>query len=212
MEKTDAVVKTEAPKTRPVVLKEDGKEFHLAVSKTGEVVKYTAGAGIPDGHTEMTQPWDQDGALGGTNNGNGQGQGKAAADEDKDLELRTLAGGLKKEDLEALVKMATTLPSLLEGLTKSVTTQGEMLTKTVTRLDAVEKTAATAVKKAEGSVVHVAANVDSALENLGGGRRNVVKREMTRTAEQIRKAEYPESLWTNSLGVLETHIPGVEEV
>lgn len=197
---------------KPVVLKDaDGTEFHLAVSKTGEVIKYTAGSKIPEGHTTMTMPWDQDGALGGTNNGNGQGQGKAADPDTKaDNELKyTGAGGLKKleETIEALAK----LPGLVESLAKSIEAQGEVVKTVTTRLEQVEKTAQGAVKKAEDKsvVVHFPPNYDSAYENLGG-RKPIAK--SVRTPEMVRKAQFPESVWEGSMGALESHIPGVENV
>lgn len=208
-------------KVRPIVFKDaDGKEYNLAVSKTGEVIKYSAGAGIPEGHTTMTMPWDQDGALGGTNNGNGQGQGKAASDEGHDNEVHhtgaggdrgnmdgsSPAGSVKKEDLDALIKAVGELPTLVQGIVKSMGEQSEALKTLTGRMDTVEKTAATAVKKAESSVVHVGVDYDSAMENLGG-RKPVVKRD-TRTPEQVKKAQFPEDLWTGTLGIIEGHRVG----
>ncbi|CAM6004370.1 unnamed protein product [Sphagnum balticum] len=172
----------------------------------------------------MTEEWMQDGSDGNFGNENGQGKGKAYASESADDEVKhtgaggdtgnmdgsTPAGSMKKSELDALLAAVATIPDTLKGIVKSVAEQGELLKKTTERLEAVEKTAATAVRKAEGVVVHVGTNYDSAFENLGGGQRRVIKRDM-RTAEQIKKAEYPEELWTGALGVVETHIPGVEE-
>lgn len=210
---------------RPIVFKDDkGVEFHQAVSPEGLVMKYTAGAKIPEGHTTMTEQWDQDPALGGTNNGNGQGQGKAKASESADNEVehtgaggdrgnmdgKSPAGSIKKEDLDALITAVGDLPTLVAGIAKSVSEQSEMLKGLTTRLETVEKTATTAIKKADRSVVHVGANYDSAMENLGG-RRPVAKQERTR--EQIAKAQYPEDLWTQGspLGIIDQHRIGEDD-
>jgi hypothetical protein len=222
-----AAAATVKKSVRPIVFKNaDGSEYHQAVSPEGLVMKYTAGAKIPEGHTTMTEPWDQDGALGGTNNGNGQGQGKAQADEDANNEVRnTGAGGdrgnmdgdspvgsIKKEDLDALLKAVGDLPALVAGIAKSVGEQGETLKTMTGRLAAVEKTATTAVQKAEKTVVHVGTDYDSAFENLGGGRRRgSVEKADARTPEMIRKAEYPDSLWGKTLGIIEQHRVGEGE-
>lgn len=198
---------------RPIIFKDaEGKEFIQAVAPNGLVQKYTPGAKIPEGHTTMTEEWEQNGSNGNFGNENGQGKGKAAASESADDELNhTGAGGLKKSELETVIKSLATLPDLVSTLAKTIETQGEQLKKTGERLDAIEKTATVALAKADKTVVHVGTNYDSAYENLGGGRRPVAK--AARTAEQIRKAEYPDELWSNGvLGALETHIPGVESV
>jgi hypothetical protein len=201
---------------KPVVVKSGGKEFHLAVNTaTGAVIKYTPGAKIPEGHTTMTEEWEQEGSNGDKNfNTDGNNKGKSAdPGTQADNELKhTGAGGLKKEDLEALVTTMQTLPGLVEALAKSIAAQGEVLKAQNTRLEAVEKTAAGAVKKAEEkTVVHIGTNYDSAYENLGGGAKRVVKGE-TRTREQVAKAQFPERVWEGALGALESHIPGVESV
>lgn len=209
-EKTGLVKKS----YRPKVMKDaEGKEYVMAFSPEGLVMKYTPGAKIPEGHTCMTEEWDQDGALGGTNNGNGQGQGKAKASETSENEVKhtgaggdrgnmdgaSPAGSLKK--LETLIESLAELPGLVGELAKSVAAQGEQIA-------AIEKTAKEAVKKAEGTVLHASVVHDSAYENMGG--RRAAKPALT--ARQIAKAEFPDSLWTGSLGALEAHIPGVESV
>lgn len=245
-DKTETVVKTEAAKVdapvvpevkpveksyRPKVMKDaEGKEYILAIAPTGIVMKYSPGAKIPEGHTTMTEEWDQEGSLGGGNNGNGQGQGKAKASEGHDNEVAhtgaggdrgnmdgsTPAGSLKKEEIDTVLKSLAELPALVAELAKSVKAQGEELKKSTTRLDSIEKTAQEAVKKAEGTVVHVTAVHDSAYENLGGSRRPAVP---ARTARQIAKAEFSDDLWKGTFGALEAgissasdRIPGVESV
>ena len=192
---------------RPIVFKNaDGTEYHQAIAPNGLIVKFTPGAKIPEGHTTMTEEWEQHGSDGNFGNENGQGKGKAAASEEADNELKhTGAGGLKKEEMEALLVGLAGVPGLLGSLAKSVEAQGEMLKKTIERVDSVEKSAQVALKKAETTVIHVAPVHDSAFENLGGGRRAV--REV-RSPRQISKAEFPEEVWEGVLGVMERHIPG----
>lgn len=207
---------------RPIVFKNaDGTEYHQAISVKGLVVKYTPGAKIPDGHTTMTEEWEQDGSNGNFGNEDGQGQGKAKASEEANNEVNhtgaggdrgnmdgsSPAGSIKKEDLDALIKAVGELPTIVQGIAKSVSEQGETLKALVGRVDTVEKTATTAIKKADSSVVHVGTDYDSALESMGGNRR-VVKND-TRTPEMVRKAQYPEDLWGGGiLGILEQHKVG----
>lgn len=212
---------------RPIVFKNaDGSEYLQAVSPKGLVIKYTAGAKIPEGHTTMTEEWEQDGSNGNFGNENGQGKGKAAASEAADNEVKhtgaggdtgnmdgsSPAGSIKKADVEALIKAVGELPTIVAGIAKSVGEQGETLKTLVDRVAKVETTATTAIKKAEGSVVHVGTDYDSAMESLGGGRRSVTKKE-TRTPEMIKKAQYPDSLWTKGspLGIIDQHRVGEEE-
>jgi len=210
---TEVLVSAKKPK---VYKDEEGKDFMLVKHADGAVVKYSPGAKIPDGAAEMTMPWDQDGALGGSNNGNGQGQGKAAASEAADNELKyTGAGGLKKEDVEALLSAAfAPIAKSFSELTAVVTKQGETLAATVTKQAEIEKTAKTAVEKAERTVVHVQGNYDAARESLGGGAR--AGRAQVRKSEQARpvnveKAEFPDSLWAGALGAIEQHRVGDAE-
>jgi len=197
---------------KPIVVKgSDGTLFNLAVSKDGKIVKYTAGAKIPEGHTTMTEEWEQKGSDGDSNfNTDGNNKGKSADPDTKaDNELmHTGAGGLKKEDFDAGMQ---TLTSLVTALAKSVEAQGEVIKAQATRLEAVEKTAATAVKKADDkAVVHVTPNYDSAFESLG--HRRMAKAAERRTPAQIAKAEYPDSLWEGTMSAFDHRIPGVESV
>lgn len=184
-------------------------DMGTAVKADGKVVTPVAkgGPGMPSAGAatkvpkEQTPGWDAD--MTDT--------GIPEDPDTKDTELNDLAGGMKKSDIETILKSLATLPALVTALAKSVETQSELLQKSNSRIDAIEKTAKEAVVKAERNVVHVGTDYDSAYENLGGGQRPIAKRDV-RTPEQVRKAQFPDSLWEGSLGVLESHIPGVESV
>lgn len=202
---------------RPIVFKNaDGTEYHQAVSAKGLVVKYTAGAKIPEGHTTMTEEWVQDEQNGpATNTGlpaepdtaNNLVEHTGAGGDRGNMDGDSPAGSIKKADLDALIKAVGELPTIVAGIAKSVGEQSETLKVLTGRLDTVEKTAVTTIRKADKSVVHVGTDYDSALESMGGNRRAVEKKD-TRTPEQIRKAEYPDSLWTGTLGIIEQHRVG----
>ncbi len=199
---------------RPKLFKEaDGTEYVQAIDhKTGMIEKYQPGAKIPEGKTTMTEEWEQHGSNGNFGNEDGQGKGKAYASESADYELsHTGAGGMKKSEIEAILKSLSTLPELVINLAKTVEKQGEELKKTQEKLTAVEKTATTAVSKADRTVVHVSPVHDAAYENLGGGQRQT-RVTSNRTAAQVAKAEYPDDVWKGALGAIEQHRRGIEEV
>lgn len=193
-----------------VVFMDDKGDYIAALRKSdGKVVKYTPGAKIPEGHTTLTEEWEQDERNG---EGNSQGQGKAKSSETADNELHhTGAGGLRKEDVAEMLKAAfAPVAQSFTDLSKTVTDMATVQKKQGERLDGIEKTAREAVTKAERTVVHVGANYDSARESLGGGQARRVSTD-ARTPEQIRKAEYPDSLWAGSLGAIERHRVGEGE-
>lgn len=192
----------------PTVYKDEKGEFVLVKHADGKICKYTPGAKIPEGAAYTTEEWVQDERNG---EGNSQGQGKARSSETADDELRhTGAGGLRKEDIQAMLTEALApVAASFKALTETVTKQGETLKGYGEKIDNVEKTAKEAVTKADRTVVHVQPNYDSARENLGGGAHRATQvRKAEGRATNVAKAEYPDSLWTGLLGPIERHVVG----